>query len=339
MRTEVMTSSAWLRGIAVACIGAIGLVTIVGSGGGSLGFPDTSYVNIPGCCSFPPLAAVYPARLTVQVGGPATFGVNTTATNPSYQWRRSSDAGHTYVDIVGATGQTFTLAGAQLPDDGALFLIDVRSNGVSTVQATAKLAVSSMPGIVFSDSEFSPSDWLAIAIANPPQNGPTSSEEQVTTGGHPDAFRRMGHVLTAGPSSLRVFNTFQTASYEPSSQGAVYVIDFTEDCIVTSISPPLSYIRSTLLIEQAGRRYTVKGSNLCANGTWLTLPVWSSLVASDLTQIDGPVCGAGESCPDFSGGATPLRFGYVRDATQAAGAAAGSIVHGIDNWKVTVWRR
>ena len=44
----------------------------------------------------------------------------------------------------------------------------------------------------------------------------------------------------------------------------------------------------------------------------------------------------GETCPDFSASAAPMRFGYWRISF---GGPGGSIAHGIDNWKVTVWKR
>jgi hypothetical protein len=68
------------------------------------------------------------------------------------------------------------------------------------------------------------------------------------------------------------------------------------------------------------------------------LPLQSSLAAQDFVLLDGPACGAGDSCPDFSASAAPLRFGFVRNS-QALAGVAGTIAHGIDNWKVTVWRR
>jgi hypothetical protein len=51
--------------------------------------------------------------------------------------------------------------------------------------------------------------------------------------------------------------------------------------------------------------------------------------------LEGPTCSAGQVCPDLSGNAPPLRFGFVRFAQ----ANSTPTVHGIDNWKVTVWRR
>lgn len=319
---------------------AAAFVALAGCGGNDL--PQCYFLN--NYCNVDqvpdsPVIAVSPVRMTVQVGGTATFVAIPTVAGAAYQWQRSMDGGQTYVDITGATGASFTIAGAQLADDGAKLLVDLRIGGASVSHAVARLSVSSMPGVVFQDGEFASSDWMSTVIASPAQNGPTRSEEQVATGGTPGAFRRMLYSLTPGPSSLVTFNTSQRASYDPQAQGAIHVIDFTEDCIVASPSSGAISVASNLLVEQGARRYVARGSDFCSSRAWLSLPPKSSLGVADLVQIDGPACAVGEACPDFSGSAAPLRFGYVRGASLAASAPANAIVHGIDNWTVTVWRR
>lgn len=335
--------SGWRRSLARAAIVLLSLGGLGGCGA-SVDAPDCSFFSNtcnptvgPIAIEFPPIALVFPSRQTVQAGATATFTVNTSAANPSYQWRRSSDGGLTYADIPGANGLSYTLASAQLADDGATFGVEVRSNGVSLTPGGARLAVSSMPGVVFQDGEFAAADWAATAVAVPAQNGPVNAEEQATAGGHPGAFRKMTYMLTAGPSSLRVFNTALAASYDPAALGAAYVIDFSEDCAVFSGGAAL--VVSSLLVEQGGRKYIARASNSCASAAWTPLMPASSLGEADFVLVDGPACAAGQSCPDFSATAAPLRLGYVRDASVTAGSAAGSIEHGIDNWKVTVWRR
>ena len=343
MRNEVLGSVGWPRALALAAVVALGLVAIVGSGGGGsieggeCSFFTNSCVPVIGPTAD---AFVFPSRMTAQVGGTATFTATTTAAHPAYQWKRSADSGSNYVDIPGATGASFTLTSLRLTDDAAVFTVDVSSgNTLVFPPAPARLAVSSMPSVVFQDAEFLPADWATSSIASPAQNGPTNSEERATTGGNPDAFRRMTYTLTAGPSSLRVFNASQASSYDPSSQGAIYTIDFTEDCIVASSSPSIGSVDSKLLIQQGARKYTTGPTIACSTPAWLHVATWPSLSVANFVLVDGPACGAGESCPDFSASGAPLQFGYIRDARQAASAPAASIVHGIDNWKVTVWRR
>jgi len=334
------------RALALASIVALGLLSIVGSGGGVEGGDCSFFTNtcnpVIGPINFPttPIAWVQPQRVTLQVGGSTTFAVESTGVdNPSYQWTRSSDGGSTFVDIPGATGMTYTLAGVNLSDDATLMRVDVHANNGDTVAwALARLAVSSMPGVAIEDGEFALVDWAVSTVAAPTPNGPMHSEEQALTGGHPGAFRNMVHTLPPGPSSLQVMHTAQTKTYDPATQGAIYVIDYAEDCMVPSNTTSTYLVDSRLLVEQAGRRYTTSGFSYCTTNSWNALPPQSTLGVQDFVLLDGLACGAGESCPDFSASAAPLRFGFMRES-QAKAGVAGSIVHGIDNWKVTVWRR
>lgn len=333
----------WPRRLALTGIVLLGLVTIVGSGGGSDG-PQCSFfsdvcnpiVEPPGAL---PIAQVFPRRATVRVGGAVELQVQVVGiVRPTYQWRRSFDGGRSFVDIGGATGTSYTLANVQLQDDGAQFLVSVQGSA-SAVAAPARVAVSSMPGVVFQQGDFPLADWAVTSVADPALNGPTHTEAQATLGGNPGGFRSLVHVMSPGPSALRVLHALPLASYDPALQGAIYVIDYTEDCIRPTSNPSSLVLDSGLLLEQAGRRYTTAATSYCASAQWFTMAPSTSLAAADFVLLDGPACGVGESCPDFAFTAAPLRFGFVRHSALAAGQSAVSIEHGIDNWKATVWRR
>lgn len=324
-----------VRAALLAAIIVLGLVAIVGSGGGSLGFPPCG----PPICSDgpyvpPPEASMTAPRVTALVGTTATFSVTTqNTTGPlSYQWSRSNDGGTTYVEIPGATLSTYTTPTLNLSDDGAQFKVVVLPNVLVRV---GRLTVSAVPGLVFQDGEFVPSDWLASAVANPAPTVPVHSEEQLASGGNPGAYRRMVFTIPQGTGSARVFYTSVSAAYQPQSQGAINVIDYAEDCILLSTSATV-YAESQFFIEQAGRRYLTSTTPTCALTRWAAVTVLGSLTAQDFYRFDGPVCGAGESCPDFSANGAPMQFGYLR---AVLGLPGDSIAHGIDNWKVTVWRR
>lgn len=338
---------AWSRWFALTGVVVVGLVAIVGSGGGGGDAPECSFfsnVCNPVITAPPPTPAVsiYPLKVTVQAGTNAAFVAQSSGIDqPRFQWRRSADGGGNYVDVVGATDATYTLASTQFADDGAVFRVDVRGNGGNTVLASSNagtLLVSSMPAVVFTDGEFDPADWSASAIADPAQNGPTHTEDRSASGGLPGAFRHMVHTMTAGPSSLRVFNAKASAVYDPMVLGAIHAIDYREDCDRLSATSSAIDVLSYATIEQAGRRYASISGRGCLS-LWVNnfnqLP---SLGAADFRQVDGPACGASESCPDFSAGGAPLRFGFERRVSRAAGAPPASVEHGIDNWKVSVWR-
>jgi hypothetical protein len=333
---------------AFAGVAAFGLVAIAGCGGS----PDP-----PANCSFfsnvcnpvidpspigPPEAAINPLTLAVQAGAAASFTVQTYGISQErYQWQRSADGGLTYVDVIGATNRMLTLSNTQIADDGAVFRVEVRGASDNTVLASSNavtLLVSSQPPIFFEDGDFQATDWSAIAIADPAQNGPTHSEDRGASGGLPGAFRHMVHTLTAGPSSLRVFNTKASAVYDPQALGAIHAIDYHEDCTRLAATASSFDVLSYPTLEQAGRRYVSSRGRGCLSlwvGNFDQIP---SLQAADFAQFDGPACGSGSPCPDFSAAGAPLRFGFERRVGLLAGVAAGLIEHGIDNWRLSVWR-
>jgi hypothetical protein len=338
---------AWTRRVALAGVVAVGVVAIVGSGGGFLSdvppdcFSTTCGPTNPGPV-ITPAVSISPLKQTVQAGTSAAFMAQSVGVDqPRYQWRRSADGGANYFDIAGATASTYTLSQAQFADDGALFRVDMRGSLNNVVLASSNavtLLVSSMPAVVFADGEFDPTDWSASAIADPAPNGPTHTEERSATGGLPGAFRRMVHTMTAGPSSLRVFNDKASAVYDPRVLGAIRAIDYAEDCNRISATTNTIDVASFAMFEQAGRRYVSANGRGCLSlwvNNFAQLP---SLVVSDFRQADGPACSTGEACPDFSASAAPLQFGFARSVSRAASAPAASIEHGIDNWKISVWR-
>jgi hypothetical protein len=147
--------------------------------------------------------------------------------------------------------------------------------------------------------------------------------------------------MTAGPSSERVFHSALSATYDPVARGAIYVIDYSEDLISDTSTSSTLAIESVMLIEQSGRRFIGPSAvgNVAGDSTWRVNPTQSSLVASDFKLAAGPACAVGESCLDFSASGAPLSFGFARRIVLQAGQPATSITHGIDNWKVTVWRK
>ena len=148
------TSCSIRRVLAHVTIAALGVLTIVGSGGGAIGFPDIDYGGIGGSIPHSPYVQVFPLRPTVQAGTIVLFETTVSSATPplSYQWRRNG------VDITGATGPTYTLGGAQLGDDGTVFTVVVSAaNGVTT--GGVVLLVSPLPGVVFQDADFPVSNW------------------------------------------------------------------------------------------------------------------------------------------------------------------------------------
>ncbi len=341
MPSEHRHLSRRIRGFALAGIGLLGLVTLVGSGGGGVGFLGSICDTYPSSClpppPEPPSLTVEPPSVTAQVGTPVSFVAVTAHTSGtfSYQWRRSSDGGATFANIPGATASSYSLASVNLADDGAVFMALAWQGDGAALQATARLAVSATPGIVFADGDFPANQWQASPAIVAGYPAFTHAEERADSGGNPGAFRRMTVQVAPGSGLSSVTHLSPQAAYDPQAQGAISAIDYAEDCSVLNPSDTTS-TESSVFFEQNGRRYFSDPSQApCSSASW-TARTQHSLRQQDFRQFDGPACNEGESCPDFSATAAPLRFGYRRIAFAFPG---DSIVHGIDNWKVTVWRR
>ncbi len=343
MQTEKSASTRVWRGLALVCVVVMGVATIVGSGGGGV-YVDGCFLGpCPG--PFPPEPAtptIDPPDTVVQVGATVVFSVRAPGVdNATYQWQRAPRGfGGPFFDIPGATGSSYSLAGVQLVDDDVKFQVKVsgsfNGNPVALASLPAQLAVSSMPGIIFEDSEFALADWAVAAISEPATNGPTHVEEQATTGGNPGAYRKTTITMPAGPTRLLVFDTLLSASYDPATQGAVYRIAFAQDYIAL---PGALGLLPALLIEQDGRRYMANGFMSLGTLTW-SVPTFPAVFdASAFYRVDGPACAAGESCPNFSASGQPIRFGFANSNQGLAGVAGVSGGFGVDNWKVTVWRK
>jgi hypothetical protein len=282
---------------------------------------------------------VQPAYLTAQVGTPVTFSAvapNVPATQLTYQWFRSSDGGVHYVAIAGATSDTLALASVNLADDGAIYQVTASANGLSG-SAVGRLAVSPGPGLVFADGEFQASGWIASPLADGKTPAPTHTEETLATGGHPGAYRKMVVQMAPQVFTAVLGHTSRAATYEPQAQGAILVIDYSEDGISLETSSQKT-TSSALLLEQGGRRYiaTTRDSYSRIATGWNVSQKTPSLHANEFTLYDGPACQVGESCPDFSAQGGSMRFGYWRISF---GVQGDVIAHGIDNWQVTVWRQ
>lgn len=319
-------------------IAGLGLIAIVGSGGGM----DDSICDVyPDSCGPqpppPPSLSIDPSTVTVQVGSPVTFKATVSNGSGSYRylWARSADGGATFVEIPGATASTYALASVNLADDGAVFMARASQTNAADLVATANLAVSATPGVVFGDGEFLASHWQASSAIVPGYPVFAHTEEQLASGGNPGAFRRMTVQVAPNSGVSNVSHLWVVSHYDPTVQGAIRSVDYAEDCVQLDTAE-FTYVESVFFVEQRGRRYFSNDSlSSCGRAGW-TRRALRSLGERDFYLFDGAPCGVGETCPDFSATGAPLRFGYKRRSNGASGETA---VSGIDNWRVTVWRR
>jgi hypothetical protein len=320
------------RRIAQAAIVVIGVVTIVGSGGGAIGFPDTS---VPTFEPLPPTptVSISPREPTVQAGTIVRFDARVANSTGSvtYQWRRDG------VDIAGATSASYVLGGAQLGDDLARFqVIATAPNGDATSVAT--LHVSPAPPTLIEDDSFALADWAVTAT--PSSNGPTFTVLQSSSVGNPAPARLLVHQLPASVSALQLVHAYAAATYVPAAQGAIYTIDCSIDCAVVGRSMALAPMDPQVAVtfEQAGRLYQLGRWATYCGYAWNTVS-GQSLQPDRIALLAGPPCGDTERCPDFTASGAPLRFGFSTWVRTASASTAGTLELGIDNWKVTIWKK
>ena len=85
-----------------------------------------------------PSISTHPQPVTVPVGRDATFTVSASGSAPlGYRWQRNG------VDVPGATGSSYTLAGVQAGDSGAQFRVVVTNSLGSATSNAATLTVTS----------------------------------------------------------------------------------------------------------------------------------------------------------------------------------------------------
>lgn len=100
--------------------------------------------------AIPVAITTQPVNTTVCNGANATFTVAATpATNPTYQWQRSTDAGVTWVDIAGQTSSTLTITGVTVAMSGFQYRALARSgitNGY-VISNVATLTVNPTPTV------------------------------------------------------------------------------------------------------------------------------------------------------------------------------------------------
>jgi hypothetical protein len=334
MRRGIDPAMPLLRRLVLAAVVALGVVTVVGSGGGAIGLPSDAPTFDPGAIGLS--VSVFPGRQIVQAGTTAKFEAFAMFANGpvSYQWRRDG------VDIAGATASVYTLNGVQLADDGAVFQVVASApNGSSTAGGT--LLVSPLPPLVFGDGNFPVAAWTVSAAPFPAQDGPTYAIAQALDGGDPGAFRRITNQMTAGASALQIDHLSAASTYDPRTQGAIYTIGLASECIEVSRAAGVVTQGTPLAVPmfaQAGRTYRPREWYGYCRAGWQGDNT-GNRTADAFIQDSGPPCGPAEACPDFSATAPPLRIGFTSDVATAAGSATGTIVVGVDNWQTTIWRK
>lgn len=135
-----------------------------------------------------PVITTQPASVTVNPDSNASFTVAARGSAPlTIAWSRSNDAGATWNPISGATGLTFTLVSAQLPDSGALFRATATNAAGSATSQAATLTVGGLPAPAFTtdptNAAVDPGSAVNFTVAAMGTPTPTITWERSSDGG------------------------------------------------------------------------------------------------------------------------------------------------------------
>jgi hypothetical protein len=92
-----------------------------------------------------PSITMQPAAQSIIAGQNASFSVTASGTSVSYQWRRSTDGGTNFIDVVGATSAAFALTAVPLADNAHQFRVVVSNSAGSVTSNAASLTVNPIP--------------------------------------------------------------------------------------------------------------------------------------------------------------------------------------------------
>jgi len=169
--------------------------------------------------------------------------------------------------------------------------------------------------LTFTEGTFNPADWTVIV-----RGMGTTTASQILTGGNPDAFRQ---ITNSVDGIMWGYHFKNSAVYNPSTQGAILSIDYSEDAILLDGTGTLG----------AGPAI-IQGGKVFAQGFGTVGPTWTHRTFNNLHQstfqhFHGE---PGSAFPDFSATGGPITFGFWR------GNAEGtfSMTTGIDNWSMTL---
>lgn len=187
--------------------------------------------------------------------------------------------------------------------------------------------------LVVSLGDMNATDWAQTTITVVGSDATSSSTTQ-STGGNPGSFWAnrfdVGH-LNVGLNQIRLANIFNAVAYDPRASGALSSLVFSFDMLV--IASPFSTAGFLIpAIEQGGHffRHTL-GATQIDTTSWQS-KTFDVGLASEWSEVGSSLK------PDFSESGGILHFGYQSSmgvsCPSSRGCAAGTIVSGLDNFRV-----
>jgi hypothetical protein len=241
-----------------------------------------------------PVISVAPQDRSVIEGDTATFAVEATGANLTYQWQRSNDGGQTYSPVAG-TGASLSFV-ASLADHGSLWRVLVNNDAGTTTSTPGLLSVAQRV--------------VAPAVTSDPSN-------QTVLEGETASFTVVG---TGTPAPAIEWQVRSAAVADPEAGWSV-----------VAGATASTYTTAATTLSQSGAQYRAVLRN--AGGTAASLPatltvqrqvVAPAIVSAPQSQsVQESLFGA------FSvsaSGTTPLSYQWFRNGQAIVGATASEVL-------------
>jgi len=208
------------------------------------------------------------------------------------------------------------------------------TRSLSIALGLTALASSAGASLTFQDGTFLNSDWTMQIFTTATGMVSTAQGFQVASGGNGGSYRNVTHqMVVAGPYALILsVHLNQSAFWDPSTQGGIGSIDYTEDSL--NIQPLMG---TGLAILQDGNHYLLRKPGLLYTQYGWGTTARTGIVASDMYRIDSDGNIFENQNPDFSASGGLIQFGYWR-GNGSGSTASGTYNYeaGIDNWGVGI---
>lgn len=190
---------------------------------------------------------------------------------------------------------------------------------------------------VASDSVFDDDDWdEEVRVSGA---GGTGGAGQLHFNGQAQAgYRRVTLEVNSAENSgvaaqVAIFCFKRGSAYSPTSDGMIFLINYSEDSILESGGGNGQY--SAPAIRQNGKLYT-----LVPGAGAFTTPeaTWTTHTLTGLRQNDFRTLESASDHPDFSAAGGRMDLGFMRLHSVPAGSPGSSRRVGIDNWQLTLIR-
>ncbi len=186
---------------------------------------------------------------------------------------------------------------------------------------------------IASDDVFDDGDWdTEVQVSGSGGTGGASHLHYL--GQASGDYRQVTITVNGGAGSqVAVFSIKRGTAYTPSSDGAIFSVDYSEQSILLSGSGGSQY--SAPAFKQNGKLYTLVPGAGAFPTPELT---WTPHSITGLTQNNFRTLASASDHPNFSATGSRIEVGFMRLHAVPAGNGGGTLTGGIDNWRITLRR-